>query len=432
MRRLWATFAGGKALGREIPADCAVLDLGTVQTKALVLQTQGRDMLVVGAGKAQYEPHVSGMRDARADVRELAQSCDRALRQAEEMTERYCPRQVVPDWVVLCVPDCVTVARTHTVTHQRSSPGHPVTESELGDVVRRAQRLALRQLSESIGHHFAGLGNKLELLETRVAAFQVDGRSVTGPAGLHGEKLAATVFNVVAPASYLRGVEAVAEQLGLEILRVSSSWQALASAMLGRQGLCIDVGGSTTDVMMVRNGKTRAAASVPLGGRDFTTRLATTFGLPHEDAERLKLAYSVGRLDQRLTLRVGDAVDELLEEWVKAVETAVEALCGSEGLPRHLSLCGGGSILPGIADVVRSYPWMSRLNCTQPPEVRLMEPGRIPGILDGTGQLGDPQYTCATAVAGYLREGCFGAQAWEPFLWAVERPDAFVDGGGRT
>jgi cell division ATPase FtsA len=146
----------------------------------------------------------------------------------------------------------------------------------------------------------------------------------------------------------------------------------------------------------------------------------------------LKLAYSVGRLDQRLTLRVGDAVDELLEEWVKAVETAVEALCGSEGLPRHLSLCGGGSILPGIADVVRSYPWMSRLNCTQPPEVRLMEPGRIPGILDGTGQLGDPQYTCATAVAGYLREGCFGAQAWEPFLWAVERPDAFVDGGGRT
>ena len=66
------------------------------------------------------------------------------------------------------------------------------------------------------------------------------------------------------------------------------------------------------------------------------------------------------------------------------------------------------------------------------PEVRLMEPGRIPGILDGTGQLGDPQYTCATAVAGYLKEGCFGAQAWEPFLWAVERPDAFVDGGGRT
>jgi cell division ATPase FtsA len=432
VRRLWATLAGSETLGREMPADCAVLDLGTVQTKALVLQTQGRDILVVGAGKARYDPHVSGMGDARADVRELAQSCDSALRQAEEMTERCCPLQVVPDWVVLCVPDCATVARTHTVTHQRASPGRRVTESELGDVVRRAQRLALRQLSESVGQRFAGPGNKLELLETRVAAFQIDGRGVTSPAGLQGAKLAATVLNVVAPASYLRGVEAVAEQLGLEVLRFLSSWRALASVMLGREGLCLDIGGCTTDVMLVRNGEPRATASVPLGARDFTTRLATTLGLSHENAEQLKQAYSVGRLDQGLAPRVRETVDGLLEEWVKAVETAVEALCGSEELPRHFSLCGGGSILPGISDVVRSHSWMGRLNCTQRPEVRLMEPGSIPGILDGTGQLRDPQFTCAMAAAGHFSGGSSGARAWQPFLWAVQRPDTFVDRGGRT
>jgi cell division ATPase FtsA len=311
-------------------------------------------------------------------------------------------------------------------------PSSRVTERELGEVVRRAQRLALRQLGEVVGSSCEDQGTKLELLESSVTAVRIDGRGVTNPIGLYGERLAVTVFNVVLPAAYLRVAESVIGELGLEILKVTSCWQAVAAAAPEKRGICVDLGGTTTGVMLVHGNRALATASIPIGGRDFTTQLATSFELSDEDAERLKIAYSGGRLDPGVASRVGAALEPVLEGWIAELEGALVTLCGSEGLPSQFSLCGGASILPGVVEVLRSHTWFRRLKCSQHPEVRLIRPEKIRDVLDATGQLRGQQYACPMAIAGHFAGGGGTTSSWDSLLWAVKRPNTFVDGGNRS
>ena len=275
-------------------------------------------------------------------------------------------------------------------------------------------------------------GTKLELLETSLAAVRLDGRMVTSPLGLQGAKLTAAVFNVVVADQYLRVVKTVAERLGLEILAVASTWQALASAMPEKEGICLDVGGRATDLTLVRNGKAWSTASVPLGGREFTRELVTTFELSDADAERLKVAYSLGQLDPRVNDQVRSAMVQQLEEWAKAVDASLVELCGSDEPPRHFRLCGGSSVLPDIAEVVRSYPWTRTLDRSRHPEVRLMRPSEIPHVLDRTGSLSDQRHVCPMAAAGHAMGRTHETAAWKPLLWAVKRPPTFAHTGGRS
>ncbi len=432
MRDLLASIVGGRERHSETPAYYTVLDLGTEQTKALVVQSRGRESVILGAGRSWHEqrvPHASG---ADVDIPAVARSCDRALRQAEDMTGRCCDQQVVPDWAVVSVPDCLTTARTQTLTHRRSQPSRRISESELAEVVKRAQRLALLQLGDSVSAGLGGPATGLALLEAHVTAISLDGRRVTSPVGLQGEKLEVTVFNVVVPASYLDGVEALATRLGLDILDVRSSWRALASAAVGKRAICIDVGGGTTDLMLVRNGEPWATANVALGGRDFTAQLAKALTLSHRDAERLKLAYGLGQLDQDLSGTVVATLDRLTGIWTGAVESALAALCGTEELPRQFNLWGGGSGLSCVVDALRSFPWAQRLGGGGNPEVRLMRPEQVPGVLDGTGQVRDREYACPMAVAGSEAGRSSADMDWGPFLWTVKRPTSFVDRGAAS
>jgi cell division ATPase FtsA len=70
-------------------------------------------------------------------------------------------------------------------------------------------------------------------------------------------------------------------------------------------------------------------------------------------------------------------------------------------LPHQFVLCGGGSSLPGIAEAVRSHGWMERLDFARHPEVRLLDPGDVDGVLDLTGQLEGQQHVTSMALASY-------------------------------
>jgi hypothetical protein len=123
----------------------------------------------------------------------------------------------------------------------------------------------------------------------------IDGRSVTSPLGLTGEQMTVAVFNVAIQSSYMEVVKAVTEPLGLETLETLSAWSALASATRQKDGVCIDVGGSSTDVMLILAGSVWATASIPLGGSEFTAQIARGLDIAAPEAERLPMVSSVSR-----------------------------------------------------------------------------------------------------------------------------------------
>lgn len=413
------------------PGYRTILDLGTEQIKALVLELKEDEALVVGVGRARQRDGWE-LDGGVVDVRMMARSCDEALRQAEDMTAETCGRQIVPDWVVVGLPSYLTMAQSFAVTHHRSNPAKPINQKELRGVVERAQRLALQQLGRKAEAFRSSQEAKVELLESSVTDMRVDGHSATDALGFRGETLAVAVFNVLVSSSHLRAIDAITECLGLEVLKTVSGWQPLAAALGEREGICVDIGGKATDIVLVRSGKAWAAASLPLGGSDFTQHLIDTFGLSWKDAESLKLAYTRGMLKEASEAQVGEAVRRVMKAWLGGVETTLVRLSGSYPLPRQFNLCGGGSTLPGLVETIRSYPWTQRLSFRRHPQVRLMQAGEVSRVLDRTGQLGGHQDITPLALAGYTMAGDAQADSLEGLLWRVKRPAIFESREGKA
>jgi cell division protein FtsA len=431
LREFWSAVVGGRGSIKERPAYRSILDLGTEQIKALVLELKGDRGFVVGVGRDRLQP-TGWTGGPVVDVQRMARSCDLALRQAEDMAAEICNGHVVPDWAVLGLPNYLTMGEAFTVTHHRPNSGRRISDRELRKVVERAERLALRQLGRKAESLQSSPGLKIELLEATVTDIRVDGHSVTNPLGFRGQNLTVAVFNVVASSSHLRAVEALAKDLGLEILATVSGWQPLASTLGKKDGICIDFGGKATDIVLIRNGKAWTTASLPFGGSDFTRYLAEVFDLSWEDAESLKLAYGRGRVGEPFETQVGETTRRVMEVWVGGVEATLNRLSGSHPLPHRLNLCGGGTNLPGVVDAVRSYPWMQGLNFTRHPQVRLMQPREVSRVLDRTGQLRGQQDVAPLALADYTIAGDDELDSVERLLWRVKRPAIFESIGGRA
>ncbi len=431
MRELWSTLFGRRAPVTLRPGYRTILDLGTEQIKALVLELNEDEALVVGVGRARQQQGWE-LDGGVVDVRTMAQGCDQALRQAEDMTAETCGRQIVPDCAVVGLPNYLTVAETFAVTHHRSNPAKPINDKELRGVVERAQRSALQQLGRKAEAFRSCQEAKVQLLESSITDMQVDGHSVTDALGFRGENLTVAVFNVLVSSSHLRAIGAITDALGLEVLTTLSGWQPLGAALGEREGICVDVGGKATDIVLVRSGKAWATASLPLGGSDFTQHLIDTFGLSWKDAESLKLAYTRGMLKEASKAQVGEAVGRVMKAWLGGLEATLGRLSGSYPLPHQFNLCGGGSSLPGLVERMRSHPWMRTIGFRRHPQVRLMQAGEVSRVLDRTGQLGEQQDITPLALAGYTMAGDAKADSLEGLLWRVKRPAIFESRGGKA
>src|SRR5438477_11718534 len=71
-----------------------------------------------------------------------------------------------------------------------------------------------------------------------------------------------------------------------------------ANASADSGAIFIDIGGGTTDIALVRQGGIEETRMFARGGRSFTRRIATSKGIAVEDAERLKLSYSDGKIKE--------------------------------------------------------------------------------------------------------------------------------------
>jgi len=422
---------GGRWTAEEKLDYRTVLDLGTDQIKALVLELGRGEGLVVGVGRARC-PQGWGVDGTAVDIRAMARSCDRALRQAEDMTTKVCGRQVVPDLVVVGLPNCLTIAQAFAVTHHRSNPDRRIKDKELRQVVQRAQRMALQQLTQKTEPLQGPQEARVELLEATITDIRVDGHSVTTPVGFRGKDLTVAVFNVVVSSPHLRAVEVITEDLGLEILTTVSGWQPLAFMLDGREGICIDVGGKATDIVLVHSGKAWSTASLPVGGSDFTKHLAETFDLSWKDAEGLKLAYSQGATGGPSKAQVDEAIGRVTKAWLEGVEAALKRLSVSHPLPYQFNLCGGGSDVSGLVEAMRSHPWMEVLRFSRHPLVRLVKPQEVSRLLDRTGQLRGRQDVAPLALAGYTMAGRAEGDSLDRLLWRVKRPAIFGSTEGRA
>jgi type IV pilus assembly protein PilM len=188
----------------------------------------------------------------------------------------------------------------------------------------------------------------------------------------------------------LAAVHAV-ERAGLHVRRVDLASFALlraASRLDTEVEAIVDIGAQVTTMVVHADGEPLIVRTIPRGGAEITEMIAARLGATVEEAESLKC-------------RVGLQVDEG-PETAEVVREAVRPLIGEirssfaylsagdrQARVTRLALAGGGALLPGLVDALRTELDVDVLIAD--PTVRLRDPRRKRGNLE--------QFRSSAAVA---------------------------------
>src|SRR6266576_949064 len=330
------------------------LDIGTEYIKALVVKREGRNGVVLGASRQRQE-FADMQGGVPSDIQGIIDSCDKAMSQAEDMCD------IIPGQAVIGIAGEQVKGFSTSVTVPRADPNLKINEVELIQTLQLVQKRALREARHAMSLELGVPDVNVKLINSAITSVRIDGFAVNNPIDFQGKQMVITVFNTFAPLTHVGALQTIASELDLELIATVAEPYAMARCAATDEvydfgGIFIDIGGGTTDIALIRNGGIEGTRMFPLGGRVFTKKLASRFGISFNDAEAVKLRHSKG-----------------------------------ERLPTAIYLAGGGSALPEVKDQLNAFPWGDKLPFARTPTIHLLRPVDIRGIYDSTGLLLDEQ-----------------------------------------
>lgn len=373
------------------PVYFSVVEPGTTTLRLLVVEAAEGQATVLGWAEGP------GWTGIGSDRRALTTACSEALTQAEEMARELGDRWVLPDQMLVGLPGSQLRAQAWSITQQRPRPDRPVDERELQALLDRTLRLSVNRL-----RGIEGADGGWVLMDTAPVGFTIDGRGVTDPVGFRGREVSATVFAALALAEVVETWGLVARELEFTALTLAAAPLALATAMSSSQGILMDIGGRTTDLIWCRAGRPYMLASLDCGGEALTDLLVRRWNRSTDWAERLKRAYGNGDLTAEGKAEVREVLWSGLQAWLEETETVMARLNRDEALPQHLYLLGGGSALPEMTEAVRSLAWSQRLQFARYPQVCRLEPTDVPGVVNRTNMGREMGDVSALALAAWV------------------------------
>lgn len=153
----------------------------------------------------------------------------------------------------------------------------------------------------------------------------------------------ATAFPPGVPRPEVRATEHVLESAGIECVGTIDEPSAANMVLNIQNGAIVDVGGGTTGIAVVQNGKVIYTADEPTGGHHFTLTIAGSLHLEYDEAERLKI-------NPEEQERLFPIVRPVMEKVANITLTHIDGLN-----VKSLYLVGGSCNFPHMAEVVTQY-----------------------------------------------------------------------------
>ncbi len=180
--------------------------------------------------------------------------------------------------------------------------------------------------------------------------------------------------------------------LGLNIIKVVATAQALTALVSANEAIVLDVGFSGTGIYVMGNGLLIKTTWVALGGNFFTQSLARVAQTTMPIAKEWKHALTAGDLTAQEAQWLNSHLDTARQRWSDAVLEALKPL--ALHLPRHIYLTGGGSKLPGLAKSLRLASAMYHYA----PEVTSLKINSSPTIKNLVGQFDEQLFALAIGL----------------------------------
>ncbi len=189
-------------------------------------------------------------------------------------------------------------------------------------------------------------------------SFKIDGEKVLGhPEGMRGAKLEVRTLFITCLNQHLKDQVKAIEDAGLivdDIIAAPLAASAVVMTKLQKMAgsVLVNIGSQTTSIAVFEEGVTVSIQIFPIGSMDITNDIALGFRIPIEEAEKIKRGEGepVGtkkKLDEIIEARLSDIFE--------FIETHLKKLGRNGLLPAGLVITGGGSSIPNIEELAKSY-----------------------------------------------------------------------------
>ncbi|MEO5499239.1 MAG: cell division protein FtsA [Candidatus Saccharimonadales bacterium] len=369
------------------------LDIGTTYVRVVVGRVDNPDTkpTIIGVG---VEPN-SGMRKGTVvNLVNTAQAIDKALEAAERMSGHQ-------------INDAtISVNGSHVVGISSKgviAVGHEITDVDLDRVEEAATVL---QLPEN-----------REILEVTPRSYQLDGQdNIKDPLGMTGVRLEVDAHVITALGPHLKNLAKACEMTETHVnQRVLAGVAAAKAVVSGQQTengvVLVDIGGTTTNVIVFEEGDLQHVAVLPVGSVNITNDLAIGLKTDLDVAEKVKVGHAVAvptahkNSSKKAVVKVDKVshefdiedvdmiVDARLEEIFELVHKELKSIGRASKLPGGVVLTGGGSLMPGIDEYAKQALQLS---------ARVGKPTGYGGMAD---QIESPAFSTAIGLMLFDLQG---------------------------
>ncbi len=360
------------------------LDVGTTTVRCVVGHFDGTGApTIVGVGEAPN----GGMRKGTVvNIVNTAQAIDKALEAAERMSGQ----PVNSATVSINGPHVVGMSSKGVV----AVPGgnHEIDSNDLGRVEEAATVMQLP-------------ANR-EILQVTPRSYQLDGQdNIKDPLGMSGVRLEVDAHVITTLSPHIKNLVKACEMTQTTPHRLVLAGLAASKVALSRQltengVVLVDIGGSTTSIIVFDEGDLQHVAVLPIGSINITNDLAIGLKTEISIAEEIKLKHAsvlkreakditVIHDKEKLTFNTEDIdmiVEARLEEIFELVNKELKSIGRAAKLPGGVMLSGGGATMNGIVEYAKDA---------------LQLPARVVS-LDGFGGVADalknPAYSTALGL----------------------------------
>ena len=154
--------------------------------------------------------------------------------------------------------------------------------------------------------------------------------------------------------SSVRTHQYVAEGAGLEVTNILDEPSAANAIYRIEDGVVVDIGGGTTGLAILKEGKVVQIEDEPTGGTHLTLVLAGNYHVPFEEAEAIKQDYSRHREILPVVRPVVEKMATIVSRYVDRAHTDT------------IYLCGGTCCLTGIEDVFQNVTGIRTIKPANP------------------------------------------------------------------
>ena len=379
------------------------LDIGTEFVKAILARPAKKgDIEILGVGKAKQQDG-SMYNGAIADIPAVVATCEEALVKVEDESGEHASLTVVG------IAGELIKGNTTTVHYVRKDPKKPISESEMQNIIKRVQQKSGEVAKKTVAIETGNKNVEVRLINSAIVSLMIDGYKISNPIGFNGSDVVIQFYTAFAPMIHVSAIEKVCAELNLDLLTVAVEPFAVCRACLGNDldsnfsGVVMDIGGGTTDIAVVDDGGVEGTKMFSIGGRSFTHQIEEGLGVDYDTAEKYKLEYDSGKLDDAVKAKVETALSRNLSVWFTGVEVALEDFETIGSLPRNVILCGGGAGLSLLQEELATSDWYTDLPFPRRPVINLLDTNGLPNLILGT-HAKEIDHSFVTAL-GLLRVG---------------------------